>query len=81
MLIMNLATDMKSTLVISCTMVTTSILAPILFYLWHALGTANANFYFGMTLGFNVAQVSNAEIRFSIHINWNLFFFQNRYFW
>lgn len=50
-------TDMKSLLVISCTIVTTTVLAPILWYLWIVLGTANSNFYFGITLAYNVAQV------------------------
>ncbi|KAH9407291.1 hypothetical protein TYRP_012841 [Tyrophagus putrescentiae] len=49
--------SMKSTLVISATIVTTSVLAPILWYLWIVLGTANANFYFGITIGYNVAQI------------------------
>lgn len=52
---------MKSTLVISCTIVTTSVLAPILWYLWIILGTANANFYFGITIGYNVAQVKTKK--------------------
>lgn len=49
--------NMKSTLVIVCTIVTCTVLAPILWYLWIILGTANSNFYFGITLAFNVAQI------------------------
>lgn len=59
---------MKSTLVISCTIVTTSVLAPILWYLWIILGTANANFYFGITIGYNVAQVREKKTLVKVKI-------------
>ena len=64
--------DMKSTLVITCTIVTTSVLAPILWYLWIVLGTANANFYFGITIGYNVAQVN---LFYLFHASWPIYIF------
>lgn len=38
-------------------LVTCSVLAPILWHLWIMLGTANSNFYFGVTLAYNTAQI------------------------
>lgn len=55
---------MKSTLVVSGTIATTSVLAPILWYLWIVLGTANSNFYFGITLAFNIGQVCKQKKNF-----------------
>ena len=34
-----------------------SIAGPILWYLWIHVGSANANFFFGMTITYNIAQV------------------------
>jgi phosphatidylinositol glycan class U len=34
-----------------------TLMAPITWYLWIYAGSANANFYFAMTMVFNVAQV------------------------
>ncbi|UXI19311.1 metabotropic glutamate receptor 2 [Sarcoptes scabiei] len=48
---------MRNILIIAGTIVTTSVLAPILWYLWIVLGTANSNFYFGITLAFNVGLI------------------------
>lgn len=38
-------------------LITCSVLAPILWHLWIMLGTANSNFYFGVTLAYNTAQI------------------------
>ncbi len=48
---------MKQGLVISCMFISCSVLAPILWHLWIIMGTANSNFYFGVTLAYNTAQV------------------------
>ena len=38
------------------------LMTPITWYLWIYTGSANANFYFAMTLVFNVAQVRIQKI-------------------
>jgi phosphatidylinositol glycan class U len=52
-----LFTHMKQGLVISCMFISCSVLAPILWHLWIIMGTANSNFYFGVTLAYNTAQI------------------------
>lgn len=52
---------MKQGLVIACMFISCSVLAPILWHLWIVMGTANSNFYFGVTLAYNTAQVSNEK--------------------
>lgn len=47
----------KQGLVVGCTIVTCSAVAPIMWHLWIMLGTANSNFFFGVTLAYNVAQI------------------------
>lgn len=49
--------DVRHSLVIICMMLVAVLMAPITWYLWIYTGSANANFYFAMTLVFNVAQV------------------------
>ena len=44
-------------LVVGCTIVTCTAVAPIMWHLWIMLGNANSNFYFGVTLAYNVAQI------------------------
>ena len=44
-------------LVISCTIVSCSVLAPLVWHLWIMTGAANSNFYFGVTLAYNTAQI------------------------
>jgi len=39
------------------------LMAPITWYLWLYAGSANANFYFAMTMVFNVAQVRSVCLR------------------
>ncbi|CAG0896199.1 unnamed protein product [Darwinula stevensoni] len=48
---------MRQPLVIGCFFLATSVLAPIMWHLWIYQGSANANFFFGITLGFAVAQI------------------------
>ena len=48
---------MKQGLIIGGILVTTSVLAPIMWHMWILMGTANSNFYFAVTLAYNTAQV------------------------
>lgn len=48
---------MKRGLFISCAAVTCLSLLPLFWHLWIMMGTANSNFYFGATLGFNIALI------------------------
>ena len=48
---------MKQGLIVAGMFISCSVLAPILWHLWIVMGTANANFYFGVTLAYNTAQV------------------------
>jgi phosphatidylinositol glycan class U len=47
----------KQGLIIFSTMVTCSVLMPILWHLWIMHHSANSNFYFGVTLAMNTAQI------------------------
>lgn len=49
---------MKQGLVVGGMFVTCSVLAPIMWHMWIMMGTANSNFYFGVTLAYNTAQVN-----------------------
>lgn len=46
----------RHSLIIICMMLIAILMAPITWYLWIYTGSANANFYFAMTMVFNVAQ-------------------------
>ncbi|KAK7083243.1 hypothetical protein SK128_001429 [Halocaridina rubra] len=48
---------MRQTFIVGCMLVATSVLGPIMFHLWIYNGSANANFYFAVTLAFNTAQI------------------------
>lgn len=48
---------MKQGLIVAGMFISCSVLTPILWHLWIVMGTANANFYFGVTLAYNTAQV------------------------
>lgn len=48
---------MRQTFIVGCMFVATSVLGPIMYNLWIFNGSANANFYFAVTLAFNTAQV------------------------
>lgn len=43
--------------IVGATMLVTSILGPAVWYLWIYANSANANFYFGMTLVYCTAQI------------------------
>ncbi|XP_054164419.1 phosphatidylinositol glycan anchor biosynthesis class U protein-like [Oppia nitens] len=53
----HLFSHMKQGLIITCMFISCSVLAPILWHLWIIMGTANSNFYFGVTLAYNTAQI------------------------
>ncbi|KAK9512799.1 hypothetical protein O3M35_001133 [Rhynocoris fuscipes] len=54
---MLLATNMQQTFIILCSLVITSVLGPTVWHLWIYSRSANANFYFGVTLAFATAQI------------------------
>ena len=49
--------DLRFSLVVISMAVVSSIVGPILWHLWIHSGSANANFYFSMTLVYNLAQI------------------------
>ena len=49
--------DLRYTLVVLVMFLISSILGPVLWYLWIHAGSANANFFFAMTLTYALAQV------------------------
>jgi hypothetical protein len=49
--------DVRHSLIIICMVLVATLMAHIIWYLWIYTGSANANFYFTMTMVFNVAQV------------------------
>lgn len=48
---------MKQYFLVGCIFVSCSALAPLLWHLWIFSSSANANFYFGITLAFNTGQI------------------------
>jgi len=48
---------MKQTFIVANTLVATTILGPVLYQLWIYNGSANANFFFAITLVFSTAQI------------------------
>lgn len=48
---------MRNSLVVGAMYICCIVLAPILYYLWIYAGSANANFYFAITLTYSIAQV------------------------
>jgi phosphatidylinositol glycan class U len=49
---------MQQGFVVGCSFLITSVMGPIVWHLWIYSRSANANFYFGVTLAFATAQVS-----------------------
>ena len=49
--------DLRYTLVVLTMFLVASVLGPVLWYLWIHAGSANANFFFAMTLVYCLAQV------------------------
>ncbi|KAF5285711.1 hypothetical protein FQA39_LY16517 [Lamprigera yunnana] len=47
----------KQGFLVTCCFLVTTLLGPTVWYLWIYLGSANANFYFGVTLAFATAQI------------------------
>ena len=56
-LFVSFSLDFRFTLAICGCVLVSSIAGPILWYLWIHVGSANANFFFGMTITYNMAQV------------------------
>ncbi|VDM61016.1 unnamed protein product [Angiostrongylus costaricensis] len=50
--------DPRYTLVTGCAIVTCVVLMPVMWHMWIVVGSGNANFYFAVTLIYNVAQVT-----------------------
>jgi phosphatidylinositol glycan class U len=48
---------MKQGLIVGGMLVSCSVLAPIMWHTWIMMGTSNSNFYFGVTLAYNTAQI------------------------
>ncbi|XP_013787439.1 phosphatidylinositol glycan anchor biosynthesis class U protein-like [Limulus polyphemus] len=48
---------MRQTFIVGCIILSCTVLAPVLWFLWIYPGSANANFYFGITLAYNTAQI------------------------
>ncbi|XP_048742012.2 phosphatidylinositol glycan anchor biosynthesis class U protein-like [Ostrea edulis] len=48
---------MRNTFVTVCMFLVTTVFAPIQYYLWIYAGSANANFYFAISLAFSTAQI------------------------
>ena len=55
--------DLRYTLVVLVMFLLSSVLCPVLWYLWIHAGSANANFFFAMTLTYALAQVINTIIQ------------------
>ncbi|XP_053213035.1 phosphatidylinositol glycan anchor biosynthesis class U protein-like [Panonychus citri] len=53
----HLFTYMKQGLLVACVFISCTVLAPLMWQMWIILGTANSNFYFGVTLAYNVGQI------------------------
>ena len=49
--------DLRYTLVVLSMFLACSVLCPVLWYLWIHAGSANANFFFAITLTYALAQV------------------------
>ncbi|KAL1130048.1 hypothetical protein AAG570_012991 [Ranatra chinensis] len=52
-----LATNMQQSFIIACSIVVTTVLGPTVWHLWIYSRSANANFYFGVTLAFATSQI------------------------
>ena len=52
---------MRNNFVVSCMFLVCAVMAPIQWHLWIYAGSANANFYFAITLVFSAAQVNNEK--------------------
>lgn len=57
--------DMRNKLVVACMFICSTVFGPIMWHLWIYSGSANANFYFAITLVY-----STAEVRFPVPANY-----------
>ncbi|XP_062498069.1 phosphatidylinositol glycan anchor biosynthesis class U protein isoform X2 [Pezoporus occidentalis] len=48
---------LRNTFILSCVLIVCSLLFPVLWHLWIYAGSANSNFYYAITLTFNVGQI------------------------
>ncbi|XP_067856387.1 phosphatidylinositol glycan anchor biosynthesis class U protein [Heptranchias perlo] len=48
---------LRNIFVVSCMLISSSVLFPVLWHLWIYAGSANSNFYYAITLAFNVGQI------------------------
>lgn len=49
--------DLRNTFLVGCMLLCSSFLAPVFWQLWIYAGSANANFFFAITLAYSTAQV------------------------
>lgn len=54
---MSLFSVMQQKFIVGCAFIITSALGPTVWHLWIYSGSANANFFFGVTLSFATAQI------------------------
>lgn len=52
---------LRNVFILSCVLIVCSLLFPVLWHLWIYAGSANSNFYYAITLTFNVGQVSETK--------------------
>ena len=52
-----LLVDLRNALLVMCMLICSSFLAPVFWHLWIYAGSANANFFFAITLAYSTAQV------------------------
>jgi len=55
--------DARLTLVAGCMFLVATVLTPLLWHLWIHAGSANANFYFAMSVLYSLAQVCNLHMQ------------------
>ncbi|XP_056404702.1 phosphatidylinositol glycan anchor biosynthesis class U protein isoform X2 [Hyla sarda] len=53
----HLSRFLRNIFIVSCMLVVCSLLFPVLWHLWIYAGSANSNFFYAITLSFNVAQI------------------------
>jgi hypothetical protein len=70
------SSDMQQGFVVCCFFLLSSVLGPVVWQLWIYSRSANANFYFGVTLAFATAQVSNYCTNILCHQYFLVFYFK-----
>ena len=56
-MILIFVSDARMTLVVGCMILVATVLSPLLWHLWIHAGSANANFYFAMSVVYGIPQV------------------------